>query len=122
MLSCANISNGSGTKEFMWVGQATRSVVVSFSCKRDVTSRLRWNCSAFGSGRSPLCRLLPLSGPIVFALIATALAWNLTDVALLIAIGYGGFSANDGTAHPATSPNHCTRQLHSSDLANHQNG
>ena len=33
----------------------------------------------------------PLTGPIVFALIATALACNLTDVAVLIAIGYGGF-------------------------------
>ena len=31
----------------------------------------------------------PLTGP--FALMATALAWNLTDVAVLIAIGYGGF-------------------------------
>ena len=33
----------------------------------------------------------PLAGPIVFALIATALAWSLTDVAVLMAIGYGGF-------------------------------
>ena len=33
----------------------------------------------------------PLTGPNVFALIATTLAWNLTDVAVLIAIGYGGF-------------------------------
>ena len=33
----------------------------------------------------------PLTGPIVFALIAAALAWHLTDVAVLIAIGYGGF-------------------------------
>ena len=33
----------------------------------------------------------PLTGPIVFALIPTSLAWNLTDVAVLVAIGYGGF-------------------------------
>ena len=33
----------------------------------------------------------PLTGPIVFALIATALALNLTDVAVLVAIGYGDF-------------------------------
>ena len=33
----------------------------------------------------------PLTGPIVFALVATALAWKLTDVAVLTAIGYCGF-------------------------------
>ena len=58
MLSCANFLSGSGTKEFMWVGQATRSAVVSFSCKSNVTSRLRGNCVTLGSGRSSLCRLL----------------------------------------------------------------
>ena len=60
MLSCANISNGSGMKELTWVGRATQLVVVSFSCKRSVTPGLRGNCSAHGSGRSPLCRLLRL--------------------------------------------------------------
>ena len=33
----------------------------------------------------------PLTGPIVFALSATARAWNLTDVALIIAVSNGGF-------------------------------
>ena len=33
----------------------------------------------------------PLTGPIVFVLIARALAWNSTNVAVLIAICCGGF-------------------------------
>ena len=43
------------------------------------------------TGGAPPLQAPPLTGPIVFALLATALAWNLTDVAVLIAIGYGGF-------------------------------
>ena len=62
----------------------------NFSCKRNVTSQLRGNCSAFGRERSLLVKLL-LTGAIVLALCATVLAWNFTDVALLIAIGFGGF-------------------------------
>ena len=74
----------------MWVAQAARSLVVSFSCKRNVTSRLPGDCSALGSERSLLCRLFRSLDRLFFDLIATVLARNLTDVAVLIAIGYDG--------------------------------
>ena len=32
----------------------------------------------------------PLTGPVVFALLATALAWNVPDVTVLIAVAFGG--------------------------------
>ena len=53
------------------------------------------------------CQAPPLTGPIVFALCATALAWNLTDVALLIAIYlFRWIFAHGGSAHVATKTNH----------------
>ena len=56
-----NTSGGSGMKELTWVGLQAKSVDTH-----------------------------PLTGPIVFALFATALAWNVPDVALLIAVASGG--------------------------------
>ena len=79
----------SGTKELMWVGRAMQSVVVSFQKKRYFPAA--WELlRTWKREESPL-QAPPLTGSIVFALTATALAWNLTDVAVLIAIGYGGF-------------------------------
>ena len=99
----------------MWVGQATRSVVVSFSCKGNVTSQAAWELFRTWKREELPLQAPPLTGPIVFALIATALAWNLTDVAVLMAIGYGCFLR---TMQALTlQPNHSTRQLHSPDIA-----
>ena len=91
MLSCANFPNGFGTKELAWVGRATQSVVVSFSCKRKRYFPAAWELLRTWKQEEPPVQAPPLTGPIVLALVATSLAWNLTDVAVLIAVGYGGF-------------------------------
>ena len=50
-----------------------------------------WELLRTWKREEPPLQAPPLTGPIVFALIATALARNLTGVAALVAIGYGGF-------------------------------
>ena len=50
-----------------------------------------WELLRTWKREEPPLQAPPLTAPIVFALLATALAWNLTVVAVLIAIGYGGF-------------------------------
>ena len=90
-LSCANIWNGSGTKELMsgWAGDAI-SGCQFFVQKKRYFPAARELLRTWKREELPL-QAPPLTGPIVFALMATALAWNLTNVAVLIAIGYGGF-------------------------------
>ena len=74
-----------GRKERTGVGQVTRSVCVSFSCKRNAISQLRETAPRL-EARGALLQAPPPTGPIGLALIA--LAWNSTDVAVLTAISY----------------------------------
>ena len=70
--------------------QATRSVAANFPAKET----LLLSCVGLVphlEERGASLSSSSATGPIVFALCATALAWNLTDVALLIAVGFGGF-------------------------------
>ena len=86
-LSCANVWNGSGTKELMWAG---RAMVVSFFLQKKRYFPAACELLRTWKREEHPLQAPPLTGAIVFALMATALAWNFTDVAVLIAIGYGG--------------------------------
>ena len=62
-----------------WAGDAISGCQFFLQKKRYLPAA--WNCALVPS----------LPGPMVFALIATALAWSSTDAALLMAVGCGVF-------------------------------
>ena len=71
-----------------WAGDAISGCQCFLQKKRYFPAA--WELFRIWKREEPLCQAPPLTGPTVFALCATAFAWNLTDVALLIAIGFGG--------------------------------
>ena len=62
-----------------------------FSLQKERYFPVAWELLRTWKREEPPVQAPSLTGPIVFALMATALAWNLTHVAVFIAIGYGGF-------------------------------
>ena len=94
MLSCTNILSGSGTKELLWVGQATRSAVVSFFLQKKRHYQAAWElCRTFLSldrmflpslqqVLHGICRMWPYSlpsGTVVFCERWKRLPCNVTN-------------------------------------------
>ena len=83
-------------------GERAASNGCQFFLQKERYFPVAWELLRTWKREEPPVQAPSLTGPIVFALMATALAWNLTHVAVFIASGTV-VSEDDGSAHPATS-------------------